>query len=461
MANILQKRVIKIALVSRLISLAAQSAFDNLITDYDSSVEHCSSAGQIINAGHHRESNNSNNWNSFADQTVLSLVGGNSKWDALYFLDIARNGYQYEQNMAFFPLLPFLVHLLGTILNPIQEYSRLHDKTSMILAATVINLTAFVLAALGLFCLTKRVFHDQKLAYMTALFFCFNPASVFFSAAYSESVFAMTQFWGMYYMENDAPSYLSTAVLLALGSATRSNGMVSIGFIAYKILTDMLRTSCGKFKVDRRWTLYGTLLLKASQMLLLVSIIALPFVAFQYYGFMLFCRSAITPPWCKYSLVPLPYSYMQKQYWNVGFLKYYELKQLPNFLLAMPVILMGVLGIFEWLKNQTWSDLFQEIVSPTRRVTGILSSNVFVYVVHLSFLLIFGMTSMHVQVVTRFVVSSSPMIYWFAAGWTMPRKCDKHDATMYSNLKSNLVYIYFLVYFWLGFVLHCNFYPWT
>ena len=43
--------------------------------------------------------------------------------------------------------------------------------------------------------------------------------------------------------------------------------------------------------------------------------------------------------WCQYE-PPVAYSYIQRVYWDNGFLTYWEAKQLPNFLLAAPAVVM-------------------------------------------------------------------------------------------------------------------------
>ena len=43
--------------------------------------------------------------------------------------------------------------------------------------------------------------------------------------------------------------------------------------------------------------------------------------------------------WCQYEH-PVAYSYIQRVYWDNGFLNYWEAKQLPNFVLAAPAVVM-------------------------------------------------------------------------------------------------------------------------
>ena len=86
--------------------------------------------------------------------------------------------------------------------------------------------------------------------------------------------------------------------------------------------------------------------------LALCSLVALaPLFAFQYVGYRQFCVDTQRPqPYCAH-LLPNVYSHVQARYWNVGLFAYYELKQVPNFLLAAPTLLMSAAGVVAFARR--------------------------------------------------------------------------------------------------------------
>lgn len=59
----------------------------------------------------------------------------------------------------------------------------------------------------------------------------------------------------------------------------------------------------------------------------------------QFSAYNMFCMNANSaPPWCS-AVIPSIYGYVQAKYWNSGFLLYWTLPQLPNILLATPILL--------------------------------------------------------------------------------------------------------------------------
>ncbi len=65
-----------------------------------------------------------------------------------------------------------------------------------------------------------------------------------------------------------------------------------------------------------------------------------PFLYHQNAAYLIFCTRISNPaPWCE-SLPPFIYSYVQAKYWNIGFLRYWTVQQLPNFLLGAPPLIL-------------------------------------------------------------------------------------------------------------------------
>lgn len=201
------------------------------------------------------------------------------------------------------------------------------------------------------------------------------------------------------------------------------------------------------------------------------------------------------PPWCSRA-PPLIYSYIQDVYWNVGLLRYYELRQVPNFLLATPVTVLVVWATWTYVTAHPWLCLTLGLQRTKDRESlekphpGFLSPKVFVYLAHAAALLTFGGLCMHVQVLTRLLGSSTPIMYWFPAyllqdrepllrcvdtapqklleensppGQKAPRNCVMKLLYNWKTCSpvTKCILVYFLTYWLLGLILHCNFLPWT
>jgi phosphatidylinositol glycan class V len=60
------------------------------------------------------------------------------------------------------------------------DYGLLHFDSTLKMSGIFVNLACFILAALSLYELSRKVLKDEYLAYKAALYFCLNPASIFF-----------------------------------------------------------------------------------------------------------------------------------------------------------------------------------------------------------------------------------------------------------------------------------------
>lgn len=380
--------------------------------------------------------------------SVTDILGGFLRWDAQYFHHIYRYGYTYENTLAFFPLYPNVIQLLTAIFPG-------HSNTMFLVAGVVLNNVIFVFTTLVLFDLTLRVYNNAEMAYNSTVLFCFNPASVFFSAPYSESLFAFTTFYGMYHTACE--NIWKSSLLFGFSVLNRSNGLLNIGFLVYNII----QTAAKKRKISFK-CLIG------------ICFVIACFSSFQMYGYYKFCtlqehifdpkvidyaitNNLITPNnisvplWCG---VRLPYFYVQEKYWkNIGLLSYFQFKQIPNFLLASPCIFLLIKFGFEYFRDN--NIIFLGLRNRDKPD--------FVYVVHSTFLTIFCLFCIHVQVTTRMLASSSPVFYWACGNYyKFPLNFNRITYNHITNdLKSKCMTLYFFTYFIVGTALFVNFLPFT
>jgi phosphatidylinositol glycan class V len=166
------------------------------------------------------------------------------------------------------------------------------------------------------------------------------------------------------------------------------------------------------------------------------------FLIFQAYGYLDFCREN-PRPWCNKAL-PFAYSFVQDHYWNVGFMRYWELKQIPNFLFAAPMLALTSTAVYSYTKFDP--SRIRILRSLKEAKYPFFNDTLLPYVVLQAFLVIYGLFMMHVQVVTR-MFSSSPVVFWFAGHLCQHTRYRK------------LVLYYFTWFSIIGAVLFSSFYP--
>lgn len=452
------KLVIWLAILSRVLIIILQAFSNFFFPDYDAKV-FVSPKPPIFNGS-----------SLITCHAIIDTIfGGFRRWDAEYFLHIAEHGYTFENTLVFYPLFPFCVRYITNFAQTVLGIECGFGDLSLLVAISL-NMIFFVKAALVLHQLTIETFNSYRLARIAATLFCINPASIFFSAPYTESLFCWLSFSIMLHCSRNQ---IRAAILpLALGLWCRSNGLLNFGFVLYYVTRDIWSKS------STNWLHFIKGFLKVLSCAIITGVV---FAIVQAYYYSLYCEGkpfemneAILnygiknnfimaghqkPQWCSFS-VPYSYSYIQSHYWNVGFLNYYELKQIPNFLLASPILVMIIWHAVQFFIANPKISMYLGLI-PLKG--NLEQSNQFVYVIHALTLSIFCLLFVHIQVSTRMLASSSPYIYWICAQY-FQKEYHQNSFKAFLQPKSHstkFIKAWFLGYFVIGTVLFSNFLPWT
>jgi GPI mannosyltransferase 2 len=353
-----------------------------------------------------------------------------TKWDAAHYLNIAsKRGSRDEMELAFMPLFPHTVEIIADFLSSIAPMTR---GDSLVCAGLILNSTCFVLSSLILMKLLKQWGVKGKLMLVTLLLHLFNPANVFFVTIYTESLYSLASWTGILLLERK--NYLLASFPLLIASSTRVNGILNVVFPSTLLLKCFGEGSSPLVKTQ--------LLLCLSPAFLAT---CLPYFSLDRSIHDELCR--ISVPYTKKSegcaggsfLFYGAYSYVQKKFWGVGLLEYYQLKQLPNFLLALPIF---VAASFTLLSRHK---LIGSSASFLRQA----------HFIHLFLNLLLITFWAHVQISTRLLCSASPVLYVGVAHVLQSLE----DRGLKNEWRAALVVL--LIYNILGSILHVNFFPFT
>ncbi|KAL3777391.1 hypothetical protein ACHAW5_004220 [Stephanodiscus triporus] len=309
-----------------------------------------------------------------------------------------------------------------------------------------------------------------------------------------------------------------------LASYTRSNGTLSA---VWWMLIGLSRCcSCIRRK-DKGKGGIASVAVQCSSLLLfhgtLASLVAYPALYHDRRGYDFHCQEEtmrrqqsladrsthLVPAWCelggigrRFSL----YAHVQRKYWNVGFFRYYEMKQIPNFILALPVLSLSLVAVASWIARSwdrhdanratetkmsirgfardvlRWAFLALDASSndafaggkssshaPSSSETRVLIGPKMLshYAILACFALV-GAFIAHVQVSTRLIFSSCPAIYWFLSGLLVPSMANDQKVVIgkgsfwqRATQAPSLIYSYFALYNILGIIMHVNWLPWT
>ena len=360
-------------------------------------------------------------WNRHVWNKLLS-------WDAVFFIKgMVRESIswiylpEFEHEFAFsllwISIVRWMVYRVPHFLNLSSSSSSSWSLSQMFyitlkIAVVTTNILHY-LSVLTLYFLTSTLFdsngvYGSQIARKTAVLFIFSSAAGFLSTIYSEPLSFFTTFigllsrskvvrtrftqgskkWVLFYL-------LGTTLPFVLATLNRSN-CVLLGVVYLYDFFRLLSLGSSSLRKALVFPLTAGLLLFIS------------FIIQQYYiPYNIFCSNN-RAAWCNTSISTSfnlnfltrtsLYSYIQAKYWNVGFLKYWTISNIPNFIFALPnLVTMGYASLYYCLKGQS-----PRLARSTTRPLAILTG------VFLMVILVFA----HVQIINR-VSSFIPLHLWF------------------------------------------------
>ncbi|VDM33756.1 unnamed protein product [Hydatigera taeniaeformis] len=461
---------------------------------------------------------------SVIDCFLRWLLDGFHKWDAIYFHFISMNGYLYENTLVFFPLFPIVLRFVSDLLYAFVPLCSFW--THSILIGVFLCFLCNLLSAIQMYRLSKLVLMNNSLSLVSALLFVINPASVFFTTLYSEALYSFLFLSALIWIHER--NYTAGCLILSMTVCCRSNGLVNCGFPCFFRFICFVKEVKSLYKKGRGGFLQHlcsplpSITAAAFNFFLALSVMILcvisPYLMYQCYAGFLYCyafpksssftfllprapnselykladelgvltpysvNSSFHPDWC--AGVPWSsYMLLQKRFWGVDTLAYYRWKQVPNFLLALPVLFL----VFKTVS------LFGQKAAKTLFSFGIFEDSIkqrllLPYVYHALFLSAYGIVNVHIQVLTRMLFSSCPVLYWYCASVLLneqdnlfgrPRlRKAKIKANLMFHQPKNLFHLvnplryppwssqrmllyYFYSYIAIGCIMHSNFLPWT
>ncbi|KXT00429.1 hypothetical protein AC578_1925 [Pseudocercospora eumusae] len=278
------------------------------------------------------------------------LISKLTRWDAIYFANSSARGHVFEQEWAFSRLSARITSQIARVFPFTQIHSALLRHAAAGIALSHISHFAAVIV---LFKLTYELIpasyeRKRRIAFTAACLHVVSPGGLFLSASYAESFFALTNFAGSFcyvaswrYGPRKHPESglhaarwaIISGVLFGTATTVRGNGLLSGVMFAWDVVLYMPKLP--EILRERASTDF----LRFFGLLVGGSMIAIGYAVPQIEAYLEYCTGGNTRPWCS-KIPPSIYTFVQAHYWNVGFLRYWTLSNIPLFALAAPMLLV-------------------------------------------------------------------------------------------------------------------------
>lgn len=214
----------------------------------------------------------------FSNNTSTAILEPFLRWDGLYFAKTAVQGYDHEQDLAFFPLSPLLIRFSGRMVSILRGSWTPAEHTTdtsitlsdVVLGGTVLTNVVSILAVLFFYKLTRNVTGDASFARASAILYAVHPAPAISSVAYTEPLFSLCSFmggWLLFYSKGEdrihTAKQTSLSVIkiharrlvgvgaLSLATGTRSLGVLNVIFVIWPLVLHLHQSRLGNLKVNK------------------------------------------------------------------------------------------------------------------------------------------------------------------------------------------------------------------
>lgn len=316
-------------------------------------------------------------------------------WDMVHFSDMFVNEPVFEHQFVFCPNWLALIREL-----PLW-HGNFYGK---LLLSILLSNVAHYLTSIIAYYYTKRFFQKKlvgnsdvidRFSGYVSLLMVISAGGVFQTTGYSENLSNLLTMLTMIlrdysldyqyfkhpsnkYVRN-IPLYVLSGTILALNFTIRANSTLLGFFYVYDL--------CQFAILDK--DVRGTIVSILGGVQLFFSIVNM-----HYKNYQVFCPAR--GEWCN-DVFPNLFLYAQSEYWNNGFLKYWSLNNVPNFLFAFPTIVIHVNAIYYYYVAE---------LPKLRKLEPVIIIN--------AFLLILAVFFLNVQILTR-ISTFLPLSYWYVA----------------------------------------------